>query len=157
MSSQETESVVSFEVAGFIVDGDNRISSEKTQAILSTFVGNHTDLDILIEASQALQNAHADLGFNFHRVVLPPQTMENGVVQLNVVVFNLGNTQVSGNEHFSTENILRSLPALSQSGPPNTREIARSLSLSNQQPSRQLIINLKDGEQPDTIDAEAAG
>ncbi|MFT4564684.1 MAG: hemolysin activation/secretion protein [Gammaproteobacteria bacterium] len=154
VSSQDIESIISFEVSEFIVDGDNRISSERTEAILSAFVGNHTDLEFLIEAGQALQNAHAYLGFNFHRVVLPPQTMDDGIVHLNVVVFALGNTQVNGNQHFSTENILRSLSALSQGGPPNTREIARSLSLSNQQPSRQLIINLKDGEQPDTIDAE---
>ncbi len=152
--AEDSAPVVQFTVNSFIVEGDNRVSLSETEQLLSIFTGDHTGLDGLSEAAKELEAAHSELGYSFHKVILPPQTMEAGIVHLKVIVFTLGETEVTGNEYFSVEQILHSLPALKQTGAPNTREIARSLTLANRHPSRKHIINMKKGRQPNTIDAE---
>lgn len=149
-----TSTLVEFTVNSFIVEGDNQLSEQKTTQILRNFLGKHEGLDRLRSAAKAIEKAHAEQGNSFYRVTLPPQTMDNNVVTLRVLVFKLGETTVIGHSYFSDEQILRSLPALKQGHSPNTRDIARALTLANKHPSREHIVNIKKGRKEDTVDAE---
>lgn len=145
---------VEFDVSAFTVDGDNQLDAEKTDTVLAEFLGHHQGLEKLLAAAKALEQAHAEQGFAFHRVQLPPQKMDKGVIQLNVIAFKLGNTNIVGNEFFSDDHILKSFPLLKSDATLNTRELARDLLLANRHPSREHIINIKKGQTPDSVDAE---
>ncbi len=146
--------VVRFQVNDFAIQGENPISEGETHALLNNYLGAHEGLDGLLDAATALEGRLREDGFTFHRVILPPQTMENGIIMLRVVRFSVGQISVSGNSHFSEANIRRSLPALQQGVTPNTRELARSLKVSNQHPARKTLINIKESQQEDAVDVE---
>ncbi|MEM7468604.1 MAG: POTRA domain-containing protein, partial [Pseudomonadota bacterium] len=103
---------INFAVNAFRVDGPNPIDSESTQVILEPFIGNFDSLDGLLGAVDALQNGLNNRGFTFYRVFLPPQTLEGGEVILEIAAVTLGEVKVEGNEYFSADNIIASLPSV---------------------------------------------
>ena len=146
--------VVEFHVSTFTIDGDNQLPEKTSNKVLAPFLGQHQGLEQLLAAAKALEQAHADQGYAFHRVILPAQTMDKGEITLTVVAFTLGDTKISGNEFFSDEQVLASLPEVKPGESLNTREITRNLSLANRQPMREHVINIKKGRLPDTVDAD---
>lgn len=113
-------------------------------------------LSDLTAAAKGLEQAMRAQGFIFHRVVLPPQTVEQETVQLKVSALTVGNVTVSGNKHFSERNVRRTAPSLAPGATPDIKRLARSLALANDQPDRHLTLNLKESDKPDNIDAELA-
>ena len=156
LQAQDLPPIVQFTVSSFKVSGENPLGTERTEEILSTFVGPHEGLEGLLEAAAELESEILAAGFSFHRVVLPPQTLEAGEIKLEVVVFKLANIDVTGNEKFSDENIIASLPGLKTGTVPDTRELARELIIANNHPSKQVTIRLKHSKTPDSVDAELA-
>jgi hemolysin activation/secretion protein len=141
-----------FAVTGYAVTGENPFSAADTQALLEPFTGEAVTLDRLQSAAAALETALKERGFNFLRVVIPPQDAQ-GVITLRVLAFKLNAVNVSGNQHFDTANIRASLPALQSGVTPNLREIARAQALANDHPSKQVSVTIQQGKVPDTVDA----
>ena len=81
--------VVRFEVERFEVEGDNPLSEVRTQEVLAPFTGMHAGVDGLLAAADALEQAIQDAGVAFQRVVLPPQSLQDGRVVLRVTVFRV--------------------------------------------------------------------
>ena len=148
--------VVRFNVNEFVITGDNPLSDIQTQTILSSFVGEHEGLEGLLEAAAELESYILLAGYSFHRVILPAQTMESGSIQLRVITFTLGGISVTGNDNFSDENIIASLPGLKLAQVPDTRKLSQQLSIANEHPAKAVTIRMKQGKQKDSIDAELA-
>ncbi len=145
---------LTFKVERFEVSGDNPLDALATEAALAPFLGEYAGIDGLLAASDGLEAAFVSAGFNFHRVSLPPQELDSGIVVLNVTTFAVGDVKITGNEHFSTDNIRASLPKVIGGGAPNLREVSRSLAVANQHPHKKLKVTFRDSaEQPDTLDA----
>ncbi len=144
---------VRFTVSRFVIEGDNPLSEESTQAALARFTGEHAGLDGLLAAADALERAMAEAGHGFHRVSLPPQTLDGGLVTLSVVRFHVGEVVVEGNDFFGAEQVIASLPALVPGGAPDTTAIARSVAVANRHPARDVAVNLRRGSVPDSVDA----
>ena len=142
------------EVKQFVVEGENPLSDQETQAILAPHLGKHKSLTTLEAAAIALENALRDKGFAFHRVIVPAQRPVAGEVKLRILQFPLAQVSVAGNQHFSNENVLNSLPALEAGKPPQVKELARQLSLANEHPAKRLTVNIKESQEPDHLDAE---
>lgn len=147
---------IRFNVNAFSVSGPNPLGEAQTQSLLSPFLGDHEGLEGLLEAATELESAILNAGHSFHRVVLPPQTLEAGHIKLQVVVYKLANIDVTGNRHFSPENIIASLPGLETGSAPDTRELARELIIANNHPSKEVTIRMKHSRVPDSVDAELA-
>lgn len=143
-----------FAVSRYIIDGENPLSAEETTAVLSDYLGEFSGLDGLLAAADALEQALAKAGYSFHRVSLPPQTLENGVVTLSVLKFTLGKVGVAGQQHYSEANIRRAVPRLVPGETPDTRALSRNLAVANLNNARGIRVNLKRGETDDTLDAE---
>ncbi len=156
LSAQEQAPDLRFTVSAFTVQGSNPLKESLTQEILVPFLGEHEGLQVLLEAAAELESAILKAGYSFHRVVLPAQTLEQNTVQLEVVVFKLANVVVSGNQRFSDENIVASLPGLKTGTVPDTRELARELIIANTHPSKQVTIRIKHSKQENSVDAELA-
>ena len=137
----------------FIVEGENPLSPAATEQVLSEYRGSYDSLDGLLAAKDALEKAFAAEGYSFHRVILPRQRLSDGVVRLQTLVYKIGEITVSGNKHFNEKNILGSVSKIKPGVTPNTREIARIINHANRHPSKQLDINLRESEIPDSVDA----
>lgn len=147
---------VHFNVSEFVITGDNPLSNEETQKILSIFLGEHEGLDGLTEAAAELQSTLAKAGYAFHRVILPQQTLEQGRVKLEVVVFKLASIEVTGNNYFSPDNIKSSLPRLESGVIPDTSELSRELIIANEHPAKDVTLRIKSSKVPNSVDAELA-
>lgn len=145
--------VVRFSVGGFQVEGENPLSPAETDALLAPYVGDYEGLDGLLSAADELEQALAERGYSFHRVTLPPQTLDQGIVTLQIVVFKVGTVAVEGNTTFSERNILASVPSLKAGETPNTRRLSRDLYVANRHPAKTISINMRESEIPDSIDA----
>lgn len=142
-----------FAIKGFAILGDNPLSSGETSVLLAPYLRADATLDVLQQATAALEKALHDRGYSLYRVVLPPQTVSD-TVTLNVVRFSLGKVEVQGNdEHFSDANIRRALPELQEGGSPNLRKLARETAVANENPSRKLVVGLKQAEDSERINA----
>lgn len=142
------------EVKRFIVEGDNPLSPEETQTILAPHLGVHKSLTTLEAAASALEQVLRDRGYSFHRVIVPAQRPTGGELKLQVLSFPLNEVTVTGNEHFSSENILRSLPTLQPGKSPDLKVLSSQLGLANEHPSKRLTINIKESARRDALDAE---
>lgn len=145
---------VLLEVKRFVVEGDNPLSEQETDAILTPHLGIHRSIETIEAAARALEKVIRDRGFAFHRVIVPAQRPERGELKLQVLSFRLDDINVTGNQHFSRENILRSIPALEPGRTPNVRELGRQIGLANEHPSKRITINIKEGKKRDHLDAD---
>jgi len=135
------------------VIGDNPLDASTTDSILAPFIKQQQSINGLLQATKTLETAIREKGYAFHRVVLPPQTLDKGTVQLNVIVFRLGQISVKGGVFYSAQNILASLPHLKTGATINTRQLGWELNFVNNQPFKDLEVNFRQGAQDQEIDA----
>lgn len=142
------------DIKRFVIEGDNPLSDSETQSLLAKHLGPHNDLASIETAANTLEKAIRDRGQVFHRVIVPAQRPESGELKLRVLKFALANASVSGNKHFSRENILRSLPAFAPGGSPDIQDLGRQITLANEHPAKRLTVQFKESTKPDHIDAD---
>lgn len=145
---------VLLEVTKYVIEGENPLSEQDTQAILAPHLGPHRALGTIEAAAVALEAALRARGYSFHRVILPAQRPAGGEVKLRILQFPLADVTVTNNHYFTSENILASLPALQSGTPPDVNVLARQLSLANEHPAKRLTIHIKESQKPDHLDAE---
>jgi len=141
-------------VTRFEVVGDNPLSAAETESLLAPHVRVHSSLEGLEAAAAALEARLREAGFSFHRVIVPAQKPAGGVVRLEILKFPLATVTVQDNRHFSSDNILRSLPSLKPGETPDVRKISSDLGLANEHPAKRVSIVLKESRRADALDAE---
>lgn len=144
---------INFSVNEFEIDGTVPISADLVDEALAPFEDKKHSVDSLREAAKALENVIRDQGLSFYRVVVPPQTLDQGVVKLRIVEFVLGDVALQGNHHFDASNVRQALPDLLEGQSPNTEELAQQLKVANRQPSKELKLTFKQSEQSGLVDA----
>jgi hemolysin activation/secretion protein len=142
------------EVKRFVVEGENPLSVQETDKVLAPHLGQHTSLATLEAAAKALETAIRNEGYAFHRVIVPAQRPAGGELKLQILKFLLSEVTVAGNQHFSRENILRSVPSLQPGKSPEVNTLGRELSLVNQHPAKRLAVRIKESQKRDHLDAE---
>ena len=142
------------EVRQFAIEGENPLGEQDTQAILAPHLGRHTSLATIEAAAGALETAMRERGYSFHRVIVPAQRPADGVIKLQILQFRVASVTVTGNQHFSNENILRAVPALEPGKAPDLRELSRQLSLANEHPAKRMTVNIKESKTPNALDAD---
>jgi len=142
------------DVTRYRVEGDTLVSEAELAVLFAPFVGEKRTLPQIEQAARALEKNLHERGYVFHRVFIPAQKPIQGEVVLQVIRFNLANVAVAGNEHFSTANIRRSLPALIEGAAPDMASMGRDLSAANANPAKQASITFREGKKAETVDAE---
>lgn len=145
---------VHFMVESFVVSGNNPLSESKTQSILSQFKGDHHGLEGLQTAVEELESAFREAGYAFYRVNLVPQELKDGVIKFEITEFKIENVLVEGNKHYSTNNILNSVPTLEKGQTPNTRVLSRAINMANSLPSKNIKLQFSESETGGAIDAK---
>jgi hemolysin activation/secretion protein len=95
-----------------------------------------------------------DRGHAFHRVILPPQTIEAGVVQLQILSFKVTSVRVEGNENFDEANIRANLPLIAVNADPDTQQLSRAVRIANWHPAKCLKVGFADNKDGDGIEAK---
>jgi hemolysin activation/secretion protein len=142
-----------FAITGFVVTGDNPIGEATAVTTLAPFVSAEGSVEKLQQATAALENALRLRGFGLHKVVLAPQELGSGPVRLDVIRFSIGKITVDGAKFFSDANHRASVPELVSGGTPNFNRLAIQTGIANENPSKKIQVAMKEGAEPDQIDA----
>jgi hemolysin activation/secretion protein len=144
---------VQFVVTELRVEGDNPLPPEDVQALLLPYLGEHEGFLGLQGAAEALEELLRARGFAFHRVSIPRQRTSSGSIRFLVQASRIGTIAVEGAEHYTADDVRRSLPVLVEGGTPNSRALARQLELANSHPTRRLGMTMKKSERAGYLDA----
>jgi hemolysin activation/secretion protein len=121
--------------------------------VLAPYTGKNKDFGDVQRALEALQGAFQDAGYGGVEIRLPEQELERGEVRFVVIETKVARVLIEGNEHFNAENIRRSVPGLREGTTPNSRDIADSVRLANENPSKQSTVLLRGAEREGEVDA----
>ena len=141
-------------ITKFEVIGDNPLSESETQETFEYFLGDHYGLEGIQEAALAFEKKLRDHGFAFYQVNLAPQTLENGVIKLQIIQLKVDKVEVEGNRYFDNENLARNIPTLKSGETPNTRVLSRAINMADAQPSKSLKLQFSESETGDAINAK---
>lgn len=142
------------DVTHYRVEGQSPLSESEMATVLAPYVGERRTIVQIEQAAQALEKSMRDKGFVFYRAFVPVQKPQHGEVRLQVITFKLGQVAISGNEHFSVENIRRSLPSLHEGEPPDMFRLGRDLTAANANPAKQASVTFREGSARETVDAD---
>ncbi len=142
-----------FEIQRYQLVGNTLLRQETIDRVLAPYTGRGKDFGDVQRALEALQGAYQEAGYGGVEIRLPEQELERGEVRFVVIETKIARITVEGNEHFTRENILRSVPGLRLGQTPNSREIAESIRLANENPSKQSTVLLRGSEREGEVDA----
>ena len=142
-----------FTVDKYLISGNSVLPPKELGHVLTNvpdaFGTNVTFTDIR-SALGELQMAYRERGFVTVSVGLPPQKLTNAVVKIKVTEGRLSAINVKGNDWFSTENVLRSLPSLHTNMLLNSHVLQRELDVANANRNRQIYPVISPGFDPGT-------
>jgi hemolysin activation/secretion protein len=139
------------EVRDYRIAG-NTVLPPQDFGVLSNYTGTNITLPRLREGLGQVQLRYRELGFPTISVTLPPQRLSNGVVQVKVIEGTLGEVRIVGNEYFSTNNIRRAVPGLTNGILLNTKWFQPELDQANANRDRQIYPVISPGLEPGTSD-----
>lgn len=140
-------------VTRYVIEGELPLSKSEIDGLVAPYIGEKRTLRDIEAAAGALEKAIRERGYTFHQMFVPVQKPVNGEVRLQVIGFKLGNVEVTGNEHFSTQNIRNSLTNLKEGEIPEVRTLGRDVTASNSNPAKQVTVTFKESSRPTTVDA----
>lgn len=154
-------------VEQFKVEGSTVFSPEELAAVTDPFRGQVTFAELL-QARSAVTQLYVSNGYVTSGAYIPPQTLENGIVIIQVIEGSLEDINVSGTRRLRPDYI-RSRLAIAASTPLNTNRLLEGLRLLQLNPLiRNISADLQAGTRPgtslleikvaeaDTFDAELA-
>ncbi|MEQ1794733.1 MAG: POTRA domain-containing protein [Nitrospira sp.] len=145
---------VRFAVTTFLVEGNTILDQAKIDGLLQSYKGGERQMKDVEQARVELEKLYHSAGYPTVLVNLPEQTIENGVVRLQVVEGHLLSITVTGNEYYSWSNIRGKMPSLTPGALIYEPTFVKELSAVNSNPDLSVAPVLKPGAEPGTVDLE---
>lgn len=150
----ETLQTVRFAVTMFLVEGNTILDQVKIDGLLASYKGPERQMKDVEQARAELEKLYHTAGYPTVLVNLPEQTIENGVVRLQVVEGHLLSITVTGNEYYSWSNIRGKMPSLTPGALIYEPTFVKELSAVNSNPDLNVAPVLRPGSEPGTVDLE---
>jgi hemolysin activation/secretion protein len=103
------------------------------------------------DAVQAVVEAYGRAGIHAVNVEIPEQTLEDGVVQLEVTEKKVQKVETQGVKARSLANLRRATPSLMEGTVPNDDILAQELRLANENPARQMQVTFRIEEDEESL------
>jgi hemolysin activation/secretion protein len=146
--------VPKFAINEFQIEGNTLLPQQVLLDAVAPFLGKSRDFGDVQQALEALEAIYKKRNYSTVSVLLPEQVLESGVVQLRIVEGKIRKINVVDNKHFSSENILASLPPLKPGAVPIMADISASLRVANENPGKKVTLAVENAEDSDDIDAK---
>lgn len=144
-----------FDVLEYRVLGSKVLTPLAIQQALYSHLGPRKTIADVEVARTALESAYRAAGYSTVFVDVPEQTVDRGIVRLQVTEGKLDRVRVSGARYFSNRQILSRVPALKAGDVPHFPEVQQQLaSLNRVTPDRSVTPVLRAGRFPGTVDVE---
>lgn len=144
-SDRVTLVVERFEVVGSTVFDDAELV-----AVVAPFTGRTLTFAELMDARSAVTQLYIEAGYVSSGAVIPPQTLNDGVVEIQVVEGSLEAIEITGTQRLD-RSYIHSRLALAASTPLNVNALLESLQLLNLDPLiKNIAAELQAGDRPET-------
>jgi hemolysin activation/secretion protein len=142
-----------FSVQGFNVHGNELVSKEEILTHFSPLVGKEISLQDIQAAASAVKQLYRTRGYVGAYVSIPPQTLDDGIVDIEVTEGKIGQIKIRGNQHFSTD-VLRRQMNLPAGGPLTYQQVENRLLKLDDHRDIDVKATFVPGEQPGTTDLD---
>src|SRR5215471_8594646 len=103
-----------FDINEFRIEGASQLSSIEVESAVYPFLGPGRVLEDVERARAALEKAYTDKGYQSVSVIIPQQTVRNGVVVLKVREGMVGRLRVRGARYFSPRQVKELAPSVAE-------------------------------------------
>ncbi len=142
-----------FDVFEYRVLGNTVLPAREIEATVYPLLGPGKRLADVQKARDALVATYRKAGFGTVLVDIPEQTVDDGVVRLQVTEGKVGRVDVRGARYFSTREIKQNLPAVEPGSVPKLPEFQAQLAqLGRATTDRRVTPVLKAGRAPGQVD-----
>lgn len=129
------------------------IPQADAQRLIQPFLGKPIDGAMMLQIRKALQDYFIGIHQPFVSVIVPPQIVDSGVVQVIVLVGRLGKLSVTGNEWFDAGQYTSALH-VRPGGPIDGTQLDLDLDWINQNQYRHATVVAQPGRQVGTTDLQ---
>ena len=143
-----------FPIVRFNVAGNTLLPQSVIDEAVAPFIGPKQTFGDVQQALEALEARYRRLGYTTINVILPEQVLERGEVLLNVVEGRLKDIRISGQKYYDEDNIRATLPTLIEGESPIVHDVSANLRIANENPVKNLKLQLKPGDRDEDIHAE---
>ena len=143
-----------FQISSYLVEGNTILQQAKIDSVLESYKGSDRQLSDIETARSELEKTYHAAGYPTVVVMLPEQTIDAGVVKLQVLEGRLVHITVTGNEHYSWFSIRGKLPSLQPGALIYEPTFVKELGAVNGNPDLKVAPVLKPGTEPGTVDLE---
>ena len=148
------EESATFEVNGFLVEGNTLFPDKQDRISLHEYTGPGKTAADVEKARDALEKFYHEKGYPTVFVSIPEQSLEDGIVKFQVIESTINKVTVSGNDYFSTEQILADLPSLAPGEIIHLPKVQNDINKINFSPDIKVVPNLIPGKEVGTVDVE---
>ncbi|MDY6905459.1 MAG: ShlB/FhaC/HecB family hemolysin secretion/activation protein [Thermodesulfobacteriota bacterium] len=152
--AQADEEIVTFEIRGFEVKGNTVLKEQAVYDALKGFTGKgklSTDVE---EARDVLESFYHDMGYPTVLVNIPEQTVDDGLVTMQVIESRIRWVKVTGNRYFTKEKIMAALPSFRSGTILYVPHVKEDLARLNTNPDFKVTPVLKPARELGFIDVE---
>ncbi|MDD2884355.1 MAG: ShlB/FhaC/HecB family hemolysin secretion/activation protein [Dechloromonas sp.] len=142
-----------FQINAYEVSGNHLLNTQEITQLLTPFTGSNRVFGDIQKALEAIEGRYRQLGYAGIQVGLPEQALDSGKVRMTIIESSLSRIKLTGNTHFTNQNILASLPTLQVGAPVNIRVLSESIQLTNENPAKTVDLVLGVGNQPGELEA----
>jgi hemolysin activation/secretion protein len=146
------ERTVTFDVQEFEVAGNTLLSAGEVEEVVYPYMGPGKTPEDIEAARAALQAAYEKRGYATVSVYIPEQSVDSGVIRLDVNPQAIGQVAVEGGSRTSRDWVLSRAPSIRPGEVPNFTQVQRDIVALNRSADRTVTPEIKAGEAPGTID-----
>lgn len=134
-----------------IVTGNTLISQQEIERIISPFENQELTLKDFRKIADLITDAYRQKGYVTSRAYLPPQKIEEGILEIRIIEGITGDLEVKGNRYFKTSLLKRKI-ILTKGEPFNYNILRKGLTKINRHPDRNARAVLVPGKDVGTTD-----
>ena len=142
-------------VKGFKFAGNASVPTADLERLLAPYTGKTADLAKLREAADRVSEEYQRRGLDLARAYIPAQTIQDGVVEIDVLEGRLGEVRVSGNQTYDTGLIRGFIQAAVTGTAVTTEGLEHGLLLLSDFKDLKVTASLDRGAAPGTVDVDA--
>jgi hemolysin activation/secretion protein len=141
-----------FEINRYVVEGTTLVDPAALSALLAPHTGKARRFTDIEAALDTVMGAYLRAGITAVQVLIPEQTLQDGVVRLRVEEMKVNRVEVDGVKAQHLARLRRAVPSLREGRTPVDMTLAQELRLANENPARRMEATFRT-EGDDTLTA----
>ena len=143
-----------FTIREFLLEGNTIFHDDRLMKAVVPYVGENKNSEDVEKARAALEKYYHENGYPTVLVNIPEQTVESGVIRLEIIESKIRRVKVSGNRYFTREGLLREMPSFLPGEILYLPRVKEELARVNRNPDLKVAPILSPGKKLGTIDVE---